>query len=567
MPQKSTAHAFLETLRAHGVKYVFANAGTDFAPIVEAIAERGGYDSKVPRFITVAHENVAVSMAQGYYQATGEIAAVMVHVNVGTANLVCGVMNSSRDRTPMLVMAGRTPLTESGHIASRNNGIHWGQENFDQGGMLREYVKWDYELRSGQPVSSIVGRALDIAMSEPRGPVYLTLPREVLSDTGVNAGPKPRRKSLGASHALPDASALEDAADILLKAKNPLIIAGRDGAIRGQAAAIGKFAKKFAIPVTQNGRLALPSDHPMNMGYAPQQLVPKADAILVVDSMVPWVPRMVSPKANAALIHISPDPLFSEIPFRGFEMDIALTGSSPATIDQLGKIMGRKAGKHKKAIATRANRLAKEKAAMLKDREKLLATAATQTPIAPAWIAHCVSKVKSKDAIFVSELSVPPAFMNMKDPENFIGTSVAGGLGSGLGMALGAKLARPDQDVILAVGDGSYIFGNPTAAHFVARAEELPTLTIVTNNHMWNAVKSSTLSMYPSGAAAKSNRVPLSHLDPSPDFEKIIESVGGYGEKVEDPAELEAAIRRALKAVRSGRPALLNVITAAGGRY
>ncbi len=116
----------------------------------------------------------------------------MVHVTVGTANTICGLMNSSRNNVPIILAAGRTPITETGHIASRNRSIHWGQESFDQGGMVREFVKWDYELRAGQPAEAVVDRALDIAMSEPRGPVYLTLPREVLADPAVAAAPPDR---------------------------------------------------------------------------------------------------------------------------------------------------------------------------------------------------------------------------------------------------------------------------------------------------------------------------------------------------------------------------------------
>ena len=100
------------------------------------------------------HENVAMAMAHGYYRIAGKPAAVMVHVTVGTANSINGLMNATRDNVPILLAAGRTPLTETGHIASRNRSIHWGQEAFDQGGMVREFVKWDYELRSGQPVES-----------------------------------------------------------------------------------------------------------------------------------------------------------------------------------------------------------------------------------------------------------------------------------------------------------------------------------------------------------------------------------------------------------------------------
>src|ERR1700733_10107743 len=186
-PQTISAQAYIRRLADRGIEYVFANAGTDFAPIIEAISRNAGSDRKIPKFITVTHENVAMAMAHGYYRACGKPAAVMVHVTVGTGNTINGLMNAARDNVPLLLAAGRTPLTETGHIGSRNRSIHWGQESFDQGGMVREFVKWDYELRAGQPVEAVVDGALDIAMTEPRGPVYLTLPREVLTDAAAPA--------------------------------------------------------------------------------------------------------------------------------------------------------------------------------------------------------------------------------------------------------------------------------------------------------------------------------------------------------------------------------------------
>src|SRR5208283_190494 len=158
-----------------------------------------------------------VAMAHVYYRVSGKPAVVMVHVTVGTANAICGIMNASRDNAPILLGAGRTPITETGHQASRNRSIHWGQEMFDQGGLTREFVKWDFELRAGQAVESVVDRALDIAMSEPRGPVYLTLPRELLASPAV----APRRdtvRPLGASAPVPSLAAMEEAAAILAAA-------------------------------------------------------------------------------------------------------------------------------------------------------------------------------------------------------------------------------------------------------------------------------------------------------------------------------------------------------------
>src|SRR5215467_4457550 len=153
-----TAESFLSRLADRGIECVLANAGTDFAPIIEALSRNPGSNRKYPRVITVPHENLAVAMAHGYYRVSGKPAVVMVHVTVGTANAVCALMNAARDNVPIILGAGRTPVTETGHAASRNRSIHWGQEMFDQGGLAREFVKWDYELRAG---------LFDIA---PRGP-------------------------------------------------------------------------------------------------------------------------------------------------------------------------------------------------------------------------------------------------------------------------------------------------------------------------------------------------------------------------------------------------------------
>src|SRR5580693_8155569 len=169
---ENTAQAFLEMLEALGVRYLIGNAGTDFASIIDAFSKRIVDGKAAPRAMMVAHECCAVSMAHGYYLVTGEPAVVMVHTTPGTANALGGLMNAFRSNVPLVLCAGRTPLSEAGMPGSRDSLIHWGQESFDQGGIVREFVKWDYELRAGQPVGAIVDRALDIAMSEPRGPVY-----------------------------------------------------------------------------------------------------------------------------------------------------------------------------------------------------------------------------------------------------------------------------------------------------------------------------------------------------------------------------------------------------------
>src|SRR5436853_3263856 len=187
MPRKelavdNVAEAYLALLAERGVEYLFANAGTDFAPLVEAFAKAARTGMPVPQPILATHENLALSMAHGYAMVSRRVPAVMVHVSVGTANGVCGALNAARENVPILFTAGRSPLTESGLPGARDVYIHWAQEMFDQAGMLREIVKWDYELRNGAQLETVVDRALTMATSPPEGPVYLSLPREVLAE-------------------------------------------------------------------------------------------------------------------------------------------------------------------------------------------------------------------------------------------------------------------------------------------------------------------------------------------------------------------------------------------------
>jgi acetolactate synthase-1/2/3 large subunit len=557
-----TAEAYLARLAERGIDYVFANAGTDFAPIIEAISRNTGTSRKIPKFVTVPHENVAMGMAHGYYRASGKPAAVMVHVTVGTANTINGLMNAVRDNVPLLLAAGRTPLTETGHIGSRNRSIHWGQEAFDQGGMVREFVKWDYELRGGQPVEPLVDRALDIAMSEPRGPVYMTLPREVLAEPAV----APRRtghRPLGASPAAPARGAIEEAAALIAKAEFPLIVTSSGGRTPEAFAALAALAEEFALPVVQSEArdINIPTSHPMHLGFDVGTLLPKADVVVVLEAPVPWVPRAVTPRRDATIIHIAADPLETKYPFREFETDLLITGEATVTLPVLHEALRAAVKRAGNGIDARRKALAAAREDMEVKRRKLVESVRHQTPIHLAYLAACVNELKAEDAIVINELGLPVGLLNLTTPRSYFGGQLAGGLGFGLGAALGAKLASPEREVIAAVGDGSYMFGNPLPFHFVGRAENLPTLTIINNNQVWHAVKRATLDVYPDGRAAKANVMPLTDLKPAPDYEKVIATCGGHGEKVESPADLMPALKRALAAVRSGTPALLNVLT------
>ncbi len=187
--------------------------------------------------------------------------------------------------------------------------------------------------------------------------------------------------------------------------------------------------------------------------------------------------------------------------------------------------------------------------------------ASLKTPIEMSWLSRCIGELVDDRTVVINEYDLDATQTCFTTPGTYFLSPSSSALGWGLGAALGAKLAAPDKTVICCVGDGAYIFGAPTASHFVARAHDLPMLVVIFNNRTWNAVKRSVTSYAKDGWAVKTETMPLTSLEPAPDYEMICQSCGGYGERVEDSAALPEALARALKVVRDEkRQALLNVI-------
>jgi acetolactate synthase-1/2/3 large subunit len=561
---ETAADAWLGLLAARGVEYLFANGGTDFGPVVEAYAKGLNLGWRLPEVVIVPHENMGVAMAHGYAMVTGRPQAMMVHVGVGTANALNGLINASRQNVPILFTAGRTPITESGALpASRNNYIHWAQEHFDQGGMLREFMKWDYELRHAEQVETVIDRALAISKSEPQGPVYVTLPREILasaftSQFSANSTIAP------ASPPGADPDAVEEVAKLLGRAKMPLLITANGGRTAESSRAIAQFVEAFAIPTIhyRPRHLALSTEHPMHCGWDPHALLKEADLVLVVDCDVPWIPKEGGPRADAKVIHIGPDPLFARYPLRGFRTDFALTGLAAPTLTALAE----KTRKHLGSLASIEARRAAVGAKSDEIRKKARGGAAPMPAgITGKWLSACINQVLGEDSLLVNEYPIVLEEMTIREPGRYFGNTAAGGLGWGMGAALGAKLASPDKTVVCALGDGSYMFGNPSAAHYVSEAMRLPILFIIANNARWAAVHRSTLSTYPKGHASAMKAPPFATLEPSPRFEHVVKASGGHGEAVTDPKDLLPALERAMKVVKEEkRQALLNVRIEAG---
>ena len=552
------AEAFLRALADHGVDYFFCNPGTDFPPIVEAFGRAKKTNAKVPKPILVPHENLAVGMAHGAYLMTGRPQAVMVHTTVGTANTINNLINVSRDRVPLILSAGRTPITEKGSFGSRTRPIQWGQEMFDQAGMVRELVKWDYELRMPGQVGDVVARGAEVAMAHPRGPVYLMLPREPLSAplTAPIAPIKPRPQ---AAPVQTDGHAIATLAEWIAAAERPLIVAS--SLLPEAVPLLAHLAERCAIPVVMhNSRtVCLPSSHPMHFGFEPGALLADADLVIVLESDVPWIPHLQHPPAGCRVAHVAEDPFFVRYPMRSFPSDLAVQAGCINALEALVKAVEPRLQMADARIAARRARLTER---MRLRRAQLAKDSAGGGTISPAYLSRVIGETVGDDAIIFNEYPLRPDHCAREKPGSFFALGPAGGLGWGFGAALGAKLAAPDAFVVATLGDGAYMFANPTVGHWVSATHNLPILTVVFNNSRYGAVRNATLSMFKDGAAGENDGRTFADLDASPAYEAMAMAQGAYAERVEKPADLPNALLRAREAVVSGRrQALLNVIT------
>lgn len=560
LPQ-TVAEAWLALLKARGVDHLFGNAGTDFPSIVEAFARAEVAGLALPEPILAPHETVATGMAHGYTMVTGRPQAVMVHVNVGTANSLAGLMNASRENIPMLFTAGRTPILEDGAPGARSGAIHWAQEMFDQAGIVREMVRWDYELRDPLQVTTVAERGLAIASSSPRGPVYVALPREVLAKPAADQPIAAKARMTAARPPAPNAEALEEAVAILAAAKHPLIIVTRMGLDQAAVPALAELAARHAIPVVdyRPRYMNIATDHPMYAGSEVKPWIAQADAILVVDSDVPWMPGAGGPSPDCKVIQIGPDPLFTRYPIRGFASDVTLAAESRATLLALDAALSARAGGADHA--ERRAKIAERRAVILSQTETRVAQGRASKPMGRTWISRAIGDaIRGTDAIVVNEYPIAPEIAGFTRPGSFYGSSSVSGLGWGLPAALGAQLVDRERLVIATLGDGAYMFANPIACHQTAQAHQLPVLTLVFNNSEWGAVRKATEQMYPGGHAMRRNTMPFVDLSPSPAFEDIVRACGGHGEKVTDPEALPAALARAIDIIRTERrQVLLNI--------
>ena len=570
MPQNYTrtaSHDLLQGLVDLGIEYLFCNLGTDHAPLIEEMAHWREQGRAFPKVILCPHENTAVHMAGGYAVATGRGQAVLVHVDAGTANAAMGLHNLCRTRIPVLLIAGRAPMsTFDSATGGRDTYVHFIQEPFDQASVVRPYVKWEYNLAWPSMAHEVISRAGAVMQSDPTGPVYLTLPREVLAAPvdAQSIGAYGQQNHLPVKAQGADTAAIEQIAAKLMAAENPMLVTAYAGRNHAAPALIEKLASLCGLRVCEFNSIYLNirRNSPFFAGYNPAAFTEQADFGLMLDVDVPWIPKTtrVNPKAYWAQMDV--DAIKRDIPMWGFPLNARIEGDSVRLLTQLIDLIEQTATPAFKAKANQRSLLIKAEheknqqraSAMAKEPGKLNA-------INPHFLCAAIGQqIRSKDVVLNEAIRNTMAVFE-QIPRELPGTLMGlsgGGLGFSAGTALGIKLAQAQSRVVHFVGDGSFYFSNPSAVYAVARQYNLPILTVLLDNGGWSAVKESTLRMYPHGEAKSTNQF-ASDLGYGTDFAAIAEAAGAHGERLVDPSQTEAAIARCLAALDAGQSALLHV--------
>ncbi|MGB3581415.1 MAG: thiamine pyrophosphate-requiring protein [Roseiarcus sp.] len=548
--------AMLEALQEAGVAYIFANFGSDHPALLEAIAEARALGRPIPAVVTSPNEMVAMTCAHGYAQLTGRAQAVIVHVDCGTQALGGAVHNAAKARVPVFVFAGLSPSTQEGEASgSRNEFIQWIQDVSDQRGIVRPYMKYDNELRSGRNVKQIVHRSLQIAQSDPKGPVYIVGAREVMEEeteaVAIDAADWPPI----AAAPLPDA-AVADLIEAVQKARRPLIVTSYLGRNPAALTELVRFCSRLGVGVLESvpSYVNYPHNDPLYQGNQwnhpfQNRALGEADFILVVDSDVPWIPTVSKPSEKAAIAIIDVDPLKQSTPLWYIKARQCYRADAATALAQLNAALDRAAIDER--AAERRHRHYAER-----HRERAAELARLEAPdgevITPEYLTACVRRQVGLDAVVINEgITNYPAICDhmAREKPGTMFASGGGSLGWTGGAAIGMKLAVPDKTFVVMTGDGSYMFSTPSTVHWMARRYRTPFLTVIFNNRGWKAPKFSALAVHPDGFASRAKDLDLS-FDPAPDYSGIAAAAGGaFARVIKRPEDVEAGVAEGLRAV------------------
>jgi acetolactate synthase I/II/III large subunit len=563
IPAGDVGDAIVAAMAAGGIEHLFFTSGAEIVWYQEAIAKAKAQGRAAPRLITMTHEHASLNAAIGYAAVSGKPVATAVHVDCGTLNYGGAIHTASHAELPIMITAGVGPVSYPGSMrGARDRGGHlWLQQTFDQNGIMRNYVKWDHRLEFQDNPGLITSRGLQVALTEPRGPVYMSIPRE-LSLMPARETSFPTTAQLGVPRpAAPDPQAIREIAARLVAAERPFLVVSNSGRDKKTVAPLVTLCELLALPAVTSAfsaYLSFPFNHPLWLG---QTRLNEADVVLALEANVPWIPGPAAPSESTYVAVIDPDPIRQRIPTFEFTADVRVAANSLSAIEALtDAVRSLLTPADRERVAARRALYDESHALRIGELEHDAVARSVKTPIDKLWLSHEIAAFVDDDTIVFDETlphNLVDTYLMCSQPGSYIANPASSG-GYTPGAAFGAKLAAPDKHVVAVTGDGFYMFGTANAALWAAKHYNAPFTIVIYQNRAYSTGTLQVSTMYPDSYAQASG-YEGGTFDPPMDFAKEAEACGAYGENVRDPAEILPALRRAREANSRGLPAVISV--------
>ena len=553
--------AIVEACRKLECKYILSSPGTESAPVWEAMANQKQSGNSGPVLMDVWHETLAVDIAAGYTMATGEMQMVLLHAGSGLLQGNMGIHGAFCAGVPMVVISGESMTY--GEQPGFDPGAQWINNLSIVGGTTRlvePIVKYASIAGSPYTVYESIIRAGEIAQRVPTGPTYLSVSTETLMDEWT--APESPRDVPAAPRVLTAPEDINKLADKISESKTPVVLTEAAGQDNEAYDALLELCELLSLPVVENpGALFanFPKDHPLHQGHNIKQFWDEADLVLVIRTRAPWYPPSDRPP-NATIAIIDEVPHRNSMVYQSHQADMYLEGNVAQTLRDLAAVT-ETLGIDKSKIKERLDKYSSAHEVLMDQRRSQQAEARKSTPIDPIWLCACLNKVMPKGTTYVDEVTTHTGLLRQHVMWGEPGTlySRQGGLGQGLGLSLGVKLAKPDVPVVTLIGDGAFLYNPVLQSLGASREFRLPVMSVIFNNKKYAAMQGMHLKMYPKGIAVDTDVFHGTHIQ-APDFTKVAEAFGAYGESVEDPEKVQGALNNGLEALRAGKSAIIDVV-------
>jgi len=590
------ASAILSALENGGVTHLFVNLGSDHPAFLTAFAANSHPNLRI---FTCPNEMNALSAASGYAQITGRLAAVLVHVDCGTLGLAGAIHNVSKGRIPVMILAGTVPITQEGELrGTRNEHIHWIQDVPDQRTIVRQYMRYEHEIRTSRNAAQIVLRGLQFANSSPRGPVYLIASREALEEETAcpardptTSGSQRAAKTTALEPIGLSPSAIEELGSAILNADKPLIVTSYCGKTAAGFYALKDLAELCIIAVHENAPVCnnfpttsfLHQGHQWNGGGQLEALT-EADLVIVVDSDVPWITTESKPSNSARIFHLDVDPLKEGTTLWYLPCEKRWKCDSSLALRQLTDFVQRSPSFGSVEFSKRLDQRRAALQERFQARQARLASIeikpANGTLTVPFFMSRFRNATREQSVIGLNEsitnLGTVADSLHHDKPLSLLGSG-GGSLGWCLSGAVGVSLALKEEGreslLVAFCGDGTWLFGVPASAYWMAMKYQTPFLTIIWHNAGWSSPRNACLRMNPGlgksfgqGSEAEerlSERMKVT-IDPSPAFGKIAEGAGNaWWAIADDPHKVDEILEQAIHAIlKEKRSAVIEVVLA-----